>query len=369
MNRRVEPGFLTGAGVVVVVLMAGCSSSGTNPGDVTVLPEPELSCSIPDNLIFGGGPGKDGIPALTNPRLVRAGDPGTGYLEDDDRVVGLVLDAGPIAIPLNILWWHEIVNLDGYGRPLAITHCPLTGSSLAFDRGPAAGAEFGVSGLLYLNNLIMYDRNGEESLWPQMLRGARCGVRDGTELPMFPIFEMTWRGWKLLHPETLVVSEDTGSSRDYTVYPYGGYDALNNTNTFFPTDLDPRRPPKERVLGIPSGAGGLVFPYGLLDERGALAAVPVEVAGEDLVVFWNRFRETAMAFRPLLDTERLTFTVAQGRITDDQTGSAWTVDGYAVDGPLAGKRLSAKAEAFVAFWFAWPEFYPEVRIWNGSDED
>ena len=369
MNRIVLPRFLARMSLVAPLLSAGCSDSRSNPADVPHVPEPELHCSIPDNLIFGGGPGKDGIPALTDPQLVRVGDPGTGYLEDDDRVVGLVLDAVPIAIPLNILWWHEIVNLDGYGRPLAITHCPLTGSSLAFDRGPAAGAEFGVSGLLYLNNLIMYDRNGDESLWPQMLRGARCGIRDGTELPMVPIFEMTWRGWKHLHPETMVVSENTGSSRDYRVYPYGDYDDPNNTNTFFPVDLDPRRPPKERVLGIPVGSGGLVFPYGLLDTQGPVAAVAVEVAGEDLVVFWDRFRETAMAFRPLVDTEGLTFTVVQGRITDEQTGSSWTVDGLATTGPLTGRRLAPKAEAFVAFWFAWPEFYPELRIWNGSDED
>ncbi|MBT8396416.1 MAG: DUF3179 domain-containing protein, partial [Gemmatimonadetes bacterium] len=312
MERRRIQGIRTLTGLFAFLVMSACADDSTSPGGVDTPPGAESSCSIPENLIFGGGPGKDGIPALTNPPLVRAGDPGTGYLDDDDRVVGLVLDAGPIAIPLNILWWHEIVNLDGYGPAMAITHCPLTGSSLAFDRTPAAGAELGVSGLLYRNNLIMYDRNREESLWPQMLRGARCGPRDGTDLPMIPIFEMTWGGWTTLHPETLVVSENTGSSRDYTVYPYGGYDALNSTNTFFPTDIDPRRPPKERVLGIPLGTGGLAFPFGILDEEGPVASVAVELDGDEIVVFWDRSREAAMAFEPWVNTEILTFAVSSG---------------------------------------------------------
>jgi hypothetical protein len=161
-----------------------------------------------------------------------------------------------------------------------------------------------------------------------------------------------------------VVSRETGFSRDYESYPYGGYEALDNASTLFPATIDPRRPPKERVLGIPHESGGLVFPFGLLDEMGAVASVPAEFEGGELVVFWDRARQSAMAYHPLMDGERLTFSVVNDRITDDQTGSVWTVDGWATDGDLSGRRLEPEAEAFVAFWFAWPEFYPEIRIWN-----
>jgi len=186
MNRRKLPRFLAGAGVFVSLLNMACADDTTSPGNPTLLPEDKLLCSIPENLILNGGPGKDGIPALTNPPFVAVGAPGTSYLSDDDRVVGLILGSGPVAIPLNIFWWHEIVNLDVGGPLLAITHCPLTGSSLGFDRAGVAGAEFGVSGLLFRNNLIMYDRSGDESLWPQMLRGARCGTRNGEDLSIRP---------------------------------------------------------------------------------------------------------------------------------------------------------------------------------------
>ena len=168
---------------------------------------------------------KDGIPALTTPEMALPGQPGTGYLREDDRVIGLIFEGEPIAVPLNILWWHEVVNLDGATSSLAVTHCPLTGSSLAFDRRTVSGAEFGVSGLLFQTNLIMYDRRGlSESLWPQMLRGARCGPSNGVALPMVPIIEMTWRGWQELNPSTKVVTENTTFDRPYQLYPYGDYD-------------------------------------------------------------------------------------------------------------------------------------------------
>jgi hypothetical protein len=313
---------------------------------------------------LGGGPGKDGIPALTNPTFVKLGQGGIDYLQDGDRVAGIFLDSEPYALPLNIFWWHEIVNLDEGGEAVAITHCPLTGSTLGFDRAAARGARFGVSGLLYQNNLVMYDRSSDESLWPQMLRGARCGSADGTNLAMVPVVEMTWEGWKTLHPDTRVLSSETGYSRSYTSYPYGNYDNPQNPSLLFPGTIDDRRPPKERVLGIPDGSGGLALPYGILDELGATAVVTTELLGEPSVVFWDRGRQAAMAYRASLDSEILDFSVVDGRIVDAQTGSIWRVDGIAIEGPKGSQQLEAVPEAFVAFWFAWPTFYPDIEIWS-----
>jgi hypothetical protein len=369
MIRGNLPRLLAGASFLGSLLIMACSDGATRPGELGPAQDDASQCSIPQSLILNGGPGKDGIPALSNPSLVAAGDPEAAYLEEDDRVVGLDLESGPVAVPLNIFWWHEIVNLEVAGRALAITHCPLTGSSLAFDRVAVGGAEFGVSGLLFHNNLIMYDRNGTESLWPQMLRGARCGARDGDDLPLVPVIEMTWEGWRALHPLTLVVGESTGFRRDYTQYPYGTYESLTNFSTLFPATLDPRRPAKERVLGIPDQDGGLAFPFGLLNERGAKAAVPVETPGGSLVVFWDRSSQAAMAFDPVMDNEVLTFSTAHDQITDDRTGSVWRIDGLATEGPMAGRWLQPRADAFVAFWFAWPEFYPEIKIWSAVDDD
>ncbi|HUF68182.1 MAG TPA: DUF3179 domain-containing (seleno)protein [Longimicrobiales bacterium] len=197
----------TGVAMAAVSALTFACGESESPSDIEV---PEFSCVIPAGEIFDGGPGKDGIPALWNPDLVAADGPGLEYLQDDDRVIGLFWNGQAIAIPHNIGWWHEIVNLDLEGLQVAVTFCPLTGSSLAFDRSAIGGSTFGVSGLLYRNNLIMYDRNQPESLWPQMARGARCGALSGTSLDMVPVIEMTWAGWRSLHPDTRVISGDNG---------------------------------------------------------------------------------------------------------------------------------------------------------------
>ncbi|MFW6089520.1 MAG: DUF3179 domain-containing protein [Gemmatimonadota bacterium] len=347
-----------------MLTVVGCDDPTGSVSNRDLLAE----CSIANTQIADGGPGKDGIPALTDPPTVDPSDPGTEYLVEDDRVVGVELDGEPLAIPLNIFWWHEIVNLDTDGGAIAVTHCPLTGSSLAFDRTAIGGGEFGVSGLLYRNNLMMYDRTNQESLWPQMSRGARCGPRDGATLEMVPVIETTWSGWQSLHPDTRVVSSATGHARDYTEYPYGNYDELDNDAILFPMpEPDRRRPLKERTLGIATEAGGIGFPFGALDELGPLAAVHVDTSGEEIVVFWDRSRQSAMAYHPVVDDgQRLGFQVEDGRLVDTATGSTWRVDGRATDGPLAGSRLPPVAEAYVAFWFAWAGFHPEAELWEAS---
>lgn len=363
----------TGSAVVLAsVLMAGCGQAdslfGGNGTSSGAFAQSELSCTIPKGQIFDGGPGKDGIPALHNPPLVTAEDPGLGYLRSLDRVIGVIWDGQAIAIPHNIGWWHEIVNLDLDGVDLAVSFCPLTGSSLAFDRSAVGGATFGVSGLLYQNNLIMYDRNRPESLWPQMSRGARCGERSGTGLTMFPVVEMTWVGWLRLHPDTRVVSGNTGMGRDYTDYPYGSYDVVGNDDLLFPVpNLDRRRPLKERVLGIPSddGQGGIAFPFGELTKVGPVAAIPVEIDGSDIIVLWDADAGGAMAFRPTAAGQSLTLAVIDDEIQDAETGSTWDVDGFARSGPLEGERLEPVAEAYVAFWFAWAAFNTDTQLWTG----
>lgn len=353
---------------LVMATMAGVGCGSDSPLGLDPGPDGQGVCSIPQDAIFQGAR-RDGIPALSDPPLVRSGQPGTRYVRESDRVIGLILGGRPVAIPLNILWWHEVVNLTGPDYAVVVTHCPLTGSSLAFDRSGLGGVEFGVSGLLYNTNLIMYDRSGPtESLWPQMIRGARCGTRDGQVLPMVPIVEATWAGWTRLHPETVVVTEDTGFERDYRAYPYGTYDVAANAGLLFPIEgpLDPRRPPKERVLGVPSGTGGVAFPFGALDDEGDVAAIHGALDGAAYVVLWEAERRAAMAFRPAAGGRELTFTVRDGRIQDEETGSIWRMDGRAVDGPLAGAALAPIPEAFVAFWFAWPLFYPDVEIWPNT---
>ena len=310
---------------------------------------------------------KDGIPALTDPTFVAVGDDQTDYLLGTDRVIGLEVAGEYIAIPHNILWWHEIANLNDFG--LAVTYCPLTGSSMVFDRGAAEGAAFGISGLLFKNNLVMYDRSANgvvESLWPQMLTVGRCGPGEGRRLQMIAALEIEWEDWAALHPDTRVLSGDTGIPRDYTRYPYGDYEIESNALTLFPQDTpDPRRPPKERVLGIPfDDGGGIAFPFGALRDAGDLVAIH-ETGNEQeaIVVLWDGAASAAMAYRPSAGSQTLTFEVRVDTFVDVETGSEWSLEGKALSGPLAGQRLEMIPEAYVSFWFAFSTFSENPELW------
>ena len=353
--------------ILATVCVSACGDGGTLPSasadDLANLTA--LCQELQDGVSSGAN--RDGIPALTDPELVGARDRWADYLLSTDRVIGLEIDGDYIAVPHNILWWHEIVNFNDVG--LAVTYCPLTGSSMVFDRGAAGGAAFGTSGLLFKNNLVMYDRapNGVvTSLWPQMLAVGRCGPGEGRELEMFPALEIEWEDWVALHPNTRVVSEQTGFTRTYTTYPYGNYEIESNALTLYPQEeRDPRRPPKERVLGIPfENGGGLAFPFGALRKEGDLGAIHKTVDGQEpIVVFWNGAASAAMAYRPSAVGQNLTFEVRDGAIVDVETESEWSIEGRALSGPLAGEKLEMIPEAYVSFWFAFSTFYENVELW------
>ncbi len=319
------------------------------------------------------GAARNAIPALTDPDMVAADDVLAGYLLPTDRVIGIKVGSDYLAFPHNILWWHEIVNVRILG--LAITYCPLTGSSMVFSNTAAGGAQFGVSGLLFQNNLVMYDRSAsgvEESLWPQMLTVARCGAAEGRALTMYRSTEMQWEDWVALHPDTRVLSSETGYDRPYGLYPYGNYEEEGNDFTLIPIPpplRDERRPAKERVLGIPFGdeeGGARAYPFGSLRDLGDLTVVQeiVGVPPTEIVVFWDSDAEAAVAFRPQVDGQHLTFEVTNGAFVDVETGSQWSIDGEALSGTFAGSTLPIVADAYVSFWFAFAAFFPNADLWG-----
>ena len=328
-----------------------------------------FGCDLNQAFLRDGGVGRDGIPALTDPQFVSSlPSDETSYLLDDDRVVGFMIGDQPMAVPHNVLWWHEIVNLNQGGLKLAITFCPLTGSSLIFDRSSIGGDELGVSGLLWQNNLIMYNRSTDESLWPQMLAEASCGPDAGTNLAQHPAIDITWAGWKSLHPNTLVVARTGGLGGNWSVYPYGNYESISR---FLFDDAmppkDERRHQKERVLGIPGLDGpGVAFPFQALEDQGAFAAVETVFEGESVVVFWDTEALGAQALRPYLGGQRMTFQVTEEGIVDTDTNSRWSVDGRANHGPLEGSQLEVISESYVAFWGAWAAFHPGTELWTGE---
>ncbi len=353
--------------VAFLVALTACSGDGGPSDPFQSAGNAGQQCL--DDMLVPGGEARADIAALVNPQLIGGLDPAAQYLEATDRVIGFETNGEFVAVPYNILWWHEIVNLEVAGVPLAVTYSPLSGSSMVFDRRSVGGAEIGVSDNVLQNSLVMVDtnRNGQAgSLWPQMAPAALCGTPGSAPtLAPYPAIDIEWAGWLALHPDTRVVSSQTGRSYDYTTYPYGDYAGVHNFLTYFPQgEFDARRPPKDRVIGLPyPGGGGIAFPFKSLQGLGTREIFQWEAEGRPVVLFWDAELKAAVVYESTVNGQPLSFfrlnRFVDGRFFDEDTGSEWSFEGAAIAGPLEGMRLRQVAEAYVSFWFAWATFVPD----------
>ena len=204
----------------------------------------------PDKLARGGPP-KDGIPSIDNPKFVSVED-ADQWMKENDIVLAITYKGVKRAYPLRIMAWHEIVNDTIAGDPILITYCPLCGSGIAYERKiNGEEVEFGTSGKLYNSNLVMYDRK-TNSYWSQIDGLAIVGELSGTILTPLPVSIATvaWRDWKKAHPDSDVLSRETGFTiRPYGVDPYSGY--YKDSSILFPVEnRDDRANPKTVIFGI-----------------------------------------------------------------------------------------------------------------------
>jgi hypothetical protein len=179
--------------------------------------------SVPFDKILSGGPPKDGIPALSDPKFQSAS--ADRELSPRDPVITLeIAGAEPRAYPLRYLTWHEIVNDRVGGVPVAVTFCPLCNSALVFDRRVKGELRsFGVSGKLRHSDMIMYDRE-TESWWQQAVGEAIVGRHLGDRLTLIPSWTESWERFRARNPEGLVMARP-GAARAYGRNPYTGYDS------------------------------------------------------------------------------------------------------------------------------------------------
>ncbi len=280
------------------------------------------NASISVDKILSGGPGKDGIPAIDKPVFVLKNK--ANFVKDDDRVLALEINGIAKAYPINILNWHEIVNDKIGDQYFAVTYCPLCGTGAVFSANVGADrSRFGVSGLLYNSDVLLYDDN-TESLWSQILSKAISGPMVGEKLTPLVSTHTTWGRWKELHPDTLVLSTATGYIRDYTRNPYGDYGT--NRSLYFPAPSSSPDAhsfhPKETVIGLVDGDRIKAYPFSELDKNNQPEFIDV-IDGKAYTVVWDSKSKTAQI--------------------KDQTGNAIpTIQG---------------------FYFAWVAFYPESLIY------
>src|SRR5215469_12153585 len=296
------------------------AGKGQPPFDVTVH-------AVPIDEIVNGGPPKDGIPALNHPKFVSASD-GDRFLKGHDRVLGIEYNGIAKAYPIRILNWHEVVNDDFNGKPVVVTWCPLCLSGIVYNPENDGGRlTFGVSGKIYKSNLLMYDRE-TGSLWSQILQRAITGPLTGTVLAILPAEHSTWEHWRAQHPNTLVLSLDTGYKRDYGLDPYRDY-VEEGTPTFRRSQDDKpskdKLRPMEPVLGIEVGGIQKAYPFSVLKKK------PREfedrLGGKILLIHFDQDSKTAYV------------TGQSGEVLPSVT----------------------------VFWFAWHDFFPQTQVLAKQD--
>jgi len=239
--------------------------------------------SVPLDEFQSGGPPKDGIPAIDEPRYFHAKD--VDFLDDREPMILVAVDGVTHAYPIQILMWHEIVNARLGDMVVAVTFCPLCNTAIVFDRRVDGRIlDFGTTGKLRDSDLVMYDRQ-TESWWQQFGGEAVVGELTGARLRQIPARIVSWAEFRREHAEGLVLSRDTGFSRDYGVNPYSGYDRIDSSPLFATrNDDDDRLPPKERVVYVEVGECAYAVPFSSLATK---RTVEIETRRGTVVVRWR----------------------------------------------------------------------------------
>lgn len=275
---------------------------------------------IPLEEIRQGGPPRDGIPAIDRPQFMN----GTfaQFLKDEDYVLGVYHGGVAKAYPIKIMDRHEVVNDRFKGEAVVVTYCPLCGSGIAFRAVvDGQGRSFGVSGLLYNSDVLLYDRE-TESLWSQIDNQAIAGPASGKRLAMLSTSFLSWGQWKAQYPSTLVLTTNTGYRRDYHKKAYQGYE--ESARLAFPVAHKSKKlKRKERVLGISINGEYKAYSVRSLAQYGQ--SFQDSFAGEVLWVKYDVQARTA------------TFTNSSGE----------------------------EIPSISLYWFAWYAFHPDTEIFNG----
>ena len=328
------------------------------------------------------GLGRDGIPALNNPRYVTVSD--ASLAMDDNEVVFVVFyPEGRIRVyPQRIMVWHEVVNdvlpdaadnmpqpgsPEAAGKAYTISYSPLTGTVTAFrSMAGQYASSFGVTGDLLFNNSVLYDRISL-SQWSQLLALCIDGPLKGKRLERIPVLWATWKGVReAYNGKAEVLSRATGHKRTYGRDPYGSY---QGTGTYYdnsrlvhpmPT-LDTRLPAKKRILGI--------------EQESIRGAVQVQEVKNNLylnftmgivpmVALYDKNMDAVRVFDRRLDGDArnvLTFSFFENQFVDETTKSQWAPDGECTYGRYNGKRLTPVL-AIDSMWFAWAAFHRQSML-------
>ena len=342
----------------------------------------------PEEIVWGGVR-LDGIPALTDPPRLDAGQAAQqAGLRDDERVFGLCVDGECHAYPLRYLSWHELVNDVVGGRPIAVSFCTLCGSGVAYSAETADHRRrlFGTSGLLYRSNKLMFDRR-TLTLWSNITGEAVLGPLAGApgeataRLTFLPVAVATWGGWRREHPEsTVTVLDDRFGARWTFRYEPGAADRARRGVSFPVWRRSDALAPDAEIYAVrleggeeTAGAGRAVKAYPV-EQVLELGVVNDQVGSTEVVVVGDRADGAVRAYRRDGRTFRRTEDGPPGRTLSDDRGDRWRIEedrlvpiAEAEDGTTDGARATAplpRLPGHRALWLGWYSIYPDAEVFG-----
>lgn len=323
----------------------------------------------PDLLVSSGvGKGEIGTSAtythhsLVNPEhktALMAPSP-----DDADLVIGIALpDGSACAYSRSLLLWHQVINDTVGNTRIVITVCPFTDTATCFVASLHGDViYFGVSGMLYVGSLVIYDR-ATHSSWSAVEGRALVGPMSGFKLEQLAVMVVPWQQWRSLYPDTSVVSGgDDGT--DYTFDPYCKLYMHPEHNLYGTLFSDHRLAAKTPVVGVVVGNTTVAYCVEKICSLGhiqdVINGVPVLVTSCGLP--WQEGAYPVVVFDRRVNGSKLSFVVKDGHFEDTQTHSVWNNQGYAYKGPLTGTSLK-RLPVTCTTWFTWSLFYPNTRIY------
>ena len=296
----------------------------------------------------------DCIRSIDEPKFISVS--ATDYVSDEDLVIGIKIGDEVRCYPHNLLNWHEIVNDAIDDKQFAINYCPLTGSGMAWNRKiDGKITDFGVSGMLFNSNVIPYDRNSR-SAWSQMKQLCVNGEHLNKYAESFQTVETTWATWKKLYPNSKVVSTETGMPRNYFEYPYGDY--MENKEIYFDVEFEnDTLHPKERLFGVINKDKAKCYRFD--NFKGGVRILQDNVFEKDIIVVGSQRDNFITAFENPSKQKYFPVSNQLPAVFKDENNNMYDVFGYCTNGEKKGERLTPM-NGFIAYWFGWYAFYPEV---------
>jgi hypothetical protein len=311
---------------------------------------------------------KDAIKAIDSPKFVTAAEAGR-FMNEGSSIIGVALEGEAKAYPLSILSVHQVVNDSIKGLPIAVTWDPISYAAIVYDRRVGGRTlTFGLTGSLYANSFIMYDRE-TGSQWVHLSGEAIQGKLKGEKLRPIPSLHSAWGAWSRLHPGTLLLWQRRWGLVPYRQDTYVRYYTSEQTGLMPPIADDRRLSPKERVVGLLIGGKARAYPFPILEVYQVVNDI---FEGRPVVVVFDRKTATAAVYLREVEGRVLKFSGGGSiygdnpTIVDQETGSRWlALTGEGVEGGSAGKRLMQIA-APCPFWFIWVDHHPDTEIFKGG---